>query len=193
MIYQGGYTPKSTQVSRTVESQGRDCWAPMSLSLVVSRSAVCTLPLHLLLLSFHLPPTPFLLFFLLSFPPVLSHQHESGAPGVQSPTSCSRLCLPHLQLLMPGCFCLLLILSVFFSLFSFLSLSLHWAPLTFHPQCLLSIQYRLTRGWKTRKCVSHMLLHAWQGCGCESLMKPLKALRCTMIMLMCHFAIHFMV
>lgn len=53
--YQGGYTPKLTQESRTVKIQGRDCWGCMSLSLVVSRSAVYS--------SSPGPP-----FFLLPFP-----------------------------------------------------------------------------------------------------------------------------
>lgn len=100
MIYQGGSAPKSKQVSRTVKSPGRGRCESMSLSLVVSRSAVCLLILSSLLLY------TLFLYFPPLLPPVLSHQHESGAPGVQSPTSCSLLCLPRLQLCHHGDWCL---------------------------------------------------------------------------------------
>lgn len=142
MIHQGGYTPKSTQVSRTVKSQGRACCGFMSLS-------ACLL---LFLLLF--PSTPSLLFSLIFFSAVLSHQHESGAPGVQSPANCSLLCLPHLQLSHYGDWCL----GVPACSWYFLSSFLHF--LSSHPSIMLNATIKVDKRlqepkseWKV--CVLH--------------------------------------
>ncbi len=107
IIYQGGYTPKSTQVSR-------DCCGSMSLSLLVSRSAVC-----LFLLSSLLPPTPFLSFSSSPFPQFCHINMNLGLQGFRVPQAAAcYVCLVYCSvtmvtdawvfLLPPGTFCLLL-------------------------------------------------------------------------------------
>lgn len=88
-----------------LQSPFQSCCTPKIQLLVSSCFWVCdrsTLPPP-----HHTPsPTPFTLIGLFSFPLVLSHQLESGAPEVQSPTSCSLLCLLCLQLCHHGDWCL---------------------------------------------------------------------------------------
>lgn len=147
MIYQGGYTFKSTQVSRTVKSQARNCWGPMSLSLVLSRSAVCLL----LLLPLLLPPPPFLLFSSSPFPQFCHINMNLGLRGFRVPQAAScYVCLVYSSVTMVTDAWVFLVLSVFLCLFSFLALSLHCTTLTSHPQCLLPVQFRVTRGSKSR-------------------------------------------
>ena len=118
MIYQGGYTFKSTQVSRTVKSQRRNCWGPMSLSLVLSRSAVCLL----LLLPLLLPPPPFLLFSSSPFPQFCHINMNLGLRGFRVPQAAAcYVCLVYSSVTMVTDAWVFLVLSVFLSL-CFLSL-----------------------------------------------------------------------
>lgn len=64
------------QIKSPRRFHGRDCWGCMSLSLVLSRSMVCSLQLPW---PHHVSPT---LFPLVS--PILSRHSESGAPGVHT-------------------------------------------------------------------------------------------------------------
>ena len=147
MTYQGGYTFKSTQVSRTVKSQERNCWGPVSLSLVLSRSAVCLL----LLLPLLLPPPPFLLFSSSPFPQFCHINMNLGLRGFRVPQAAAcYVCLVYSSVTMVTDAWVFLVLSVFLSLLSFLALSLLCTALTSHPQCLLSVQFRVTRGSKSR-------------------------------------------
>lgn len=100
-----------------------------------------------------LPPSPFLLFSSSPFPQFCHINMNLGLQGFRVPQAAAcYVCLVYSSVTMvtdawvflspPGTFCRPL------SPFSFLALSIHRTPLTSHPQCLLSIQHRLTRGCK---------------------------------------------
>lgn len=131
----------------------------MSLSQVVSRSAVCLL--HLL--SFLLPPTPLLSFSSSSFPQFCHINKNSGPKGFRVPQAAvCYVCLVYSSVTMVTDTWVFLAPADTFCLpflgFSLLDLYLYWAPLT---STVINI------GWQEAATVEIIMkvcgrLHAWQ-------------------------------